>query len=134
MPGYVVYDFGDAIRTTVNTAAEDDKDLKKITVNMELLQSFTQGFLQEIKSFLTETEMESLALGILLLLYIIGLRLLTDYIAGDHYYKIHFPAHNPQRSRAQLQLVRKLEEQYAQIEEIIRANDQAEPALSCSNK
>jgi hypothetical protein len=134
MPGYVAYDFGDAIRTTVNTAAEDEKDLEKITVNMALLESFTQGFLEETKSFLSETEIESLALGVLLLPYIMGLRFLTDYIDGDNYYKIHFPEHNIQRSRAQLQLVKKLEEQYPQIEQIIRACAQIKPELSLTGK
>ncbi|QNF32862.1 aminoglycoside phosphotransferase family protein [Adhaeribacter swui] len=130
MPGYVAYDFGDAIRTTVNTAAEDEKDLEKVTVNMALLESFTQGFLEETKLLLSKTEIESLALGVLLLPYIMGLRFLTDYIDGDNYYKIHFPEHNLQRARAQLQLVKKLEEQYPQIEQIIRTCAQVKPQLS----
>ncbi|MDQ3291093.1 MAG: aminoglycoside phosphotransferase family protein [Bacteroidota bacterium] len=134
MPGYVAYDFGDAIRTTVNTAAEDEKDLEKIAVNMELLESFTQGFLEETKFFLTKTEIASLAYGVLLLPYIMGLRFLTDYIDGDNYYKIHFPEHNLQRSRAQLQLVRKLEEQYPKIEQIILDRSQVKQEVSLAGK
>jgi hypothetical protein len=119
MPGYVAYDFGDAIRTTVNTAAEDEKELEKITVNMDLFRGFTQGFLEETGSFLSQAELDSLSYGVLLLPYIMGLRFLTDYIDGDNYYKIGFPGHNLQRSRAQLQLVSKLEEQFERMARII---------------
>jgi len=128
MPGYVAYDFGDAIRTTVNTAAEDEKDLSKIKVDLTLFRGFTEGFLSETGAFLSRTELTSLAYGVLLLPYIMGLRFLTDYIDGDNYYKIHFPEHNLQRARAQLQLVKNLEvhfkEMMAIILEVARVQDQ----------
>jgi Phosphotransferase enzyme family len=130
MPGYVAYDFGDAIRTTVNTAPEDEPDPEKIRVNMDLFAGFTAGFLAETKSFLSEAEVASLSMGVLLLPYIMGMRFLTDYIDGDHYYKIHFPGHNLQRSRAQLTLVRKLEAQHDRMAQLIReiARARQEPA------
>lgn len=120
MPGYVAYDFGDAIRTTVNTAAEDEPDTEKIQVNMDLFHGFTDGFLSETRDLLTEAEIDSLAMGVLLLPYIMAVRFLTDFIDGDHYYKIHFPVHNLQRARAQLTLVARLEQEYEKIEQIIR--------------
>ncbi len=120
MPGYVAYDFGDAIRTTVNTASEDEKDIEKISVNMDLFEAFTRGFLKETAGFLTNTEIRSLAMGCLLLPFIMGLRFLTDYIDGDTYYKINFPGHNIQRSRAQFRLVQKLEEQYDLLQSTIQ--------------
>ncbi|GEO04547.1 hypothetical protein AAE02nite_22110 [Adhaeribacter aerolatus] len=119
MPGYVAYDFGDAIRTTVNTAAEDEKDLSKIKVDLALFRGFTEGFLAETGAFLSRTELTSLAYGVLLLPYIMGLRFLTDYIDGDNYYKIHFPEHNLQRARAQLQLVSVLEDNFKEMMAII---------------
>lgn len=110
MPGFLAYDYGDAIRTTVNKAAEDEEDLSKIKVDYELFRAFTEGFLQETSAFLTEEEVNSLEPGVRLLPYIMGVRFLTDYIEGDHYYKIHFPEHNLQRARAQFRLVEVLEE------------------------
>ncbi|HKJ41642.1 MAG TPA: aminoglycoside phosphotransferase family protein [Sunxiuqinia sp.] len=120
MPGYVAYDFGDAIRTIVNTAAEDEKDLDKIGVNMQLFEAFARGFLQEAVDDLTPDEIESLAYGSLLLPYMIGVRFLTDYLDGDNYFKIHFPGHNLQRARAQFQLTKKLEEQFPRMQTIIK--------------
>lgn len=125
MPGYVAYDFGDAIRTTVNTAAEDEPDPNKINVNMDLFRGFTTGFLAETRALLTDAEIDSLAMGVLLLPYIMAVRFLTDYIDGDHYYKTHFPGHNLQRARAQLTLVSKLEKEYKQIQQIIRQTARA---------
>lgn len=119
MPGFVAYDFGDAIRTTVNTAAEDEPDLSKIDVNLDLFKGFTKGYLQETSSFLTHRELDSLILGVMLLPFIMGLRFLTDYLDGDQYYKTDFEGHNLQRARAQFRLVQKLEEQQHILQELI---------------
>jgi hypothetical protein len=120
MPGYVAYDFGDAIRTIINSGSEDEKDLNNIQLNMSLFEAFATGYLIASSGFLTENEIKSLPMGVLLFPYMQGVRFLTDYLNGDIYYKIHFPGHNLQRSRAQLQLLRKLEENYAGIETIIQ--------------
>ena len=120
MPGYVAYDFGDAVRTIVNTAEEDEKDLEKINVNMYLFEGFAKGFIREAAPGLTKNEVDSLSHGCLLLPFIMGVRFLTDYIAGDIYYTIHFPDHNLQRARAQFRLTEKLEKQFPAIQKIIR--------------
>lgn len=119
MPGYLAYDFGDSIRTIVNTAAEDEKELQKIDVNIQFFKAFTLGFIKETTGLLSKEEIELLPMGALLLPYIMGLRFLTDYIEGDVYYKIHSPGHNLQRARAQFQLLRKLEAIYPSLKEIV---------------
>jgi hypothetical protein len=119
MPGYVAYDFGDAIRTTIVKTAEDEKDLRKIDIDLELFQGFTKGFLKEMGAFLTEEEIQTLSLGVTLLPYIMGIRFLTDYIEGDTYYKTHFPAHNLQRTRAQFRLVEILEKKHELLQALI---------------
>ncbi|MFB9844806.1 phosphotransferase enzyme family protein [Mucilaginibacter ginsenosidivorans] len=119
MPGYVAYDFGDSIRTIINTVAEDEADVNHIGLNLHLFKAYTKGFLQEAKPFLTESEISSLLKGVLLLPYIQAVRFLTDYLEGDHYFKIHFFSHNLQRVRAQLALVAKLEENQHILGQII---------------
>ena len=102
MPGYVAFDFGDAIRTAANTAEEDEVNTEKIGVNLPIFEAFTNGYFEEAGSFLTEEEINSLIEGVLLLPYMQAVRFLTDYINGDVYYKIHHSAHNLQRAKAQL--------------------------------
>lgn len=109
MPGYVAYDFGDAIRTIINSAAEDEADLSKITLNIPLFEAYTAGYFEEAHSFLMPQEVESLIDGVLLLPYMQAVRFLTDFLEGDHYYKIHHADHNLQRAKAQLKLVEQLE-------------------------
>lgn len=109
MPGYVAYDFGDAIRTIINSAAEDEADVSKIILNIPLFQSFTAGYLSEAKEFLTDAEVDSLIPAVHLLPYMQAVRFLTDYINGDTYYKIAYPEHNLVRTKAQLKLVHELE-------------------------
>jgi len=119
MAGYVAYDFGDAIRTSVNTAVEDEKDLDKIDVNIPLFAAFTKGYLAESKIFITPDEVNSLFLGALLLPYMQAVRFLTDYIEGDHYFKIDFPEHNLQRTKAQLKLLLRLEKHSEELQALI---------------
>ena len=118
MPGSVLYDFGDAIRTTANTAAEDEVDLDKVQFSLSYYEAFTQGYYSETRTFLTDAEIENLPLSAQYMTFIMGLRMLTDYLAGDVYYKIHHPEHNLQRARAQFQLVKRMEEKH---EEMIRS-------------
>jgi Ser/Thr protein kinase RdoA (MazF antagonist) len=119
MPGYVAYDFGDSIRTIANTAPEDEGNIKLIDVNISLFEYYTKGYLKEAMAFLTESELNSLLKGVLLLPYAQTVRFLTDYLEGDHYYKIQSPDHNLQRTRAQLALVKRLEENKDKLSQII---------------
>lgn len=119
MPGYVHYDFGDAIRTAANTATEDEKDLSKINIDIQLFKAWAEGYLSETVDTLNDTEKEYLAFAPILITYTIAVRFLTDYIDGDHYFKIHHEHHNLQRARAQLALVKSMEDQYGEMRKII---------------
>jgi hypothetical protein len=120
MPGYVHYDFGDAIRTATNTASEDEGDLEKVNMNIDLFRAYSEGFLSETGSTLNDVEKEYLAFAPRLITYTIALRFLTDFIDGDNYFKIHHEFHNLQRARAQLRLVASMEEQYSEMQKIIK--------------
>ena len=120
MPGYIHYDFGDAIRTAANTAAEDEPDLSKIELDMALFEAYSEGYLSETRDTLTKTEKEYLAFAPLSITYTIAVRFLTDYIEGDKYFKIHHHDHNLQRTRAQLKLLMSMEGQYDSMRSIIR--------------
>jgi len=119
MPGYVAYDFGDAVRSIINTAVEDEKNLDAIQLNIPLFTGFTKGYLSQTQPFLTEPELKSLIMGVLLLPYMQAVRFLTDYLNGDVYYKIHFPEHNLQRTHAQIQLFKLLELNRKALNEIV---------------
>jgi serine/threonine protein kinase len=120
MPGYVHYDFGDAIRTAANVAAEDEKDLSKVKMDISLFEAYASGYLSETMDTLNNIEKEYLAFAPCLITYIQALRFLTDYIDGDNYYKILHEHHNLQRAKAQLKLVESMEEHYEQMQQIIR--------------
>ncbi|MDR2690809.1 MAG: aminoglycoside phosphotransferase family protein [Dysgonamonadaceae bacterium] len=115
MPGYVVSDFGDFIRTGANTGAEDDADLDRVSVDLSIYTSYAQGYLETARSFLLPAEIELLPFGARLLTYMQTVRFFTDYLNGDTYYKIRFPEHNLQRTRAQLKLLKDLEDRREQL-------------------
>lgn len=110
MPGFVLSDIGDFIRTGANTGAEDDENLDNVGVNMEIFKSYTRGYMEKAKAFLTPTEISLLPYGGRLLTYMQTVRFLTDYINGDTYYKIHSPKHNLIRTKAQFKLLQSLEQ------------------------
>jgi Ser/Thr protein kinase RdoA (MazF antagonist) len=120
MPGYIHYDFGDAIRTAANTATEDEDDLSKVKMDINLFKAYAEGYLSETVETLNDVEKEYLAFAPRLITYTIAVRFLTDFIDGDNYFKIHHELHNLQRARAQLRLVMSMEEQYQDMKSIIR--------------
>ena len=109
MPGFVLSDIGDFIRSGANTGAEDDENLDNVNVNMEIFKAYTRGYMEKAKAFLTPTEIKLLPYGGRLLTYMQTVRFLTDYINGDTYYKIHSPKHNLIRTKAQFKLLQSLE-------------------------
>jgi len=115
MPGFVVSDFGDFMRTAGNTGLEDDPDLNRVNFNMEIFEAFTKGYLEIARSFLTPLEIELLPFGARLITYMQFSRFLTDYLNGDTYYKTHHPEHNLQRSQAQLKLLQSIESNYPKM-------------------
>jgi Ser/Thr protein kinase RdoA (MazF antagonist) len=120
MPGTVLYDFGDAIRTGANRATEDENDLEKVGIDLDLFRAYSKGYLETATQFLNEQEKSLLAFSARFMTFIIALRFLTDHIDGDHYYRIHFPGHNLQRARAQFRLLETMEEKAEEMEAIVK--------------
>ena len=120
MPGFVHYDFGDSIRFGASTAAEDEKDLSKVTMDLSLFEAYTRGFLSACGKALTETEVDQLAFSAKLLTYECGIRFLTDYLNGDTYFRIHYPEQNLDRCRTQFKLVSDMEVKMTAMEDIVR--------------
>ena len=119
MPGLSAYDFGDAIRFGASTAAEDETDLDKVSLNLKYFQAFTRGFLEACPS-LTEAEVKALAQGAYTMTIECGIRFLTDYLMGDKYFAIDREKHNLDRCRTQFKLVRDMEQKWEQMETIVQ--------------
>jgi Ser/Thr protein kinase RdoA (MazF antagonist) len=108
MPGLAVNDFGDAIRSGASTGKEDEGDPGKVRLDMDLYRSYAEGFLEGCPD-LTEKEIELMPVGARLMALECGIRFLTDYIEGDHYFKTEYPEHNLVRCRAQFRIVEEME-------------------------
>ncbi|MDO5459097.1 MAG: aminoglycoside phosphotransferase family protein [Eubacteriales bacterium] len=120
MPGLVAYDFGDSIRFGASTAPEDEKDLSRVEMSLDLYETYARGFIPACGA-LTAAEIESLPLGAWTMTLENGLRFLTDYLEGDHYYHITRPEHNLDRCRTQLKLVSDMEQKWDPMTAIIRS-------------
>ena len=118
MPGLSLYDFGDSIRFGAATAPEDEKNLDRMTMSLNRFRIFTEGFVKSCPG-LTAAEMEYLPLGAKTMTLECGLRFLTDYIDGDHYFAIHRPDQNLDRTRTQMKLVRDMEAKWADMAGIV---------------
>jgi Ser/Thr protein kinase RdoA (MazF antagonist) len=118
MPGLSLYDFGDSIRFGANTAAEDEKDTSKISLNLDLYRAYTEGYLSAAGSSLTDAEIEYLPFSAKLMTLELAMRFLTDYLDGDVYFKLNYPEHNIVRTRAQQTLVSDIEKKLDQMKTI----------------
>lgn len=119
MPGSALYDFGDAVRFGASTAAEDEQDLSKVELDLELFAEFTKGFLSNGSDFLEPAELEHLAFSAKLMTLECGMRFLEDHLKGDVYFRIHRPNHNLDRARTQFKLVADMEAKFDEMRRIV---------------
>ncbi len=121
MPGYSVNDFGDSIRFGANTAAEDERDLSKVSLDLDLFKTYAEGFIKGCDGRLTETEIRLLPVGAMMMTLECGMRFLTDYLEGDVYFKTHREGHNLDRARNQLALFADMERKRAEMDMIVES-------------
>ena len=112
-------DFGDAIRSYTNTGDEDDRDLSRVSMSIEMFQAYTEGYLSQRASQLSQPEIDYLAFSARYITYEQVLRFLMDYIDGDKYYKTKYAEHNLVRTHAQYRLLQSIEEQYPEMCRIV---------------
>ncbi len=112
MPGSIIYDYGEGIRSGVTTSKEDEQDTSKIHVDMDRFEAFTKGFLEKTKNIITKEEMEMLPLGAWMMTYENLLRFLADYLNGDVYFSVNpeIEDHNLVRVKAQIEILKQIEE------------------------
>ena len=120
MPGFSVNDFGDAIRFGANTAAEDERDLSKVSLDLELFDVYTKGFLNGCSGGLSEDEIMLLPEGAKMMTIECGMRFLTDYLQGDVYFKTKYPGHNLDRTRTQIELVKDMNRKWQTMKDIVK--------------
>ena len=111
MPGIALFDFGDLVRTSTSPVAEDEADPSKVTMQLPMFDALVRGYLESAGDFLNITEIESLPLAGQVITLTIGIRFLTDYLQGDHYFRTNHPEHNLQRCRTQFALVNSMRRQ-----------------------
>ena len=108
MPGSTCYDFGDFVRSGCNMGKEDSKNLKEVVFNKELFISFAKGYIKSLSGSIKEIELKNLTQGAILITYECGMRFLTDYLEGNHYFRVEYKEHNLVRCRTQIEMVRQI--------------------------
>lgn len=120
MPGLAGNDFGDAIRSITNTAAEDEKDVSLVSCDLNLFRAFAEGFLKPTAKGFTKQEVNTFALSSFALTVELAVRFLTDYLNGDPYFYCAYPGHSLVRTRCQIALAKDMKKKMPEMEEIIR--------------
>ncbi len=120
MPSSPLYDYGDSMRIGTNTATDDEKDLSKVSCDLEMYEHYAKGYLEACGDILTKEELELLPYASLIITSEDGIRFLMDHINGDTYYNIYYPGQNLDRSRTQLKLVEDMERKLPQIKQILQ--------------
>ena len=114
------YDFGDAVRFGASSAAEDETDLSKVFLRLDMYRAYLEGYLDACGHALTENEINVLPLGAKIITIELGMRFLKDYLDGDVYFKIDRPTQNLDRCRTQLKLVSEMEEQWDEMKNAVK--------------
>ena len=121
MPGLAINDFGDSIRFGANHCAEDERDLSRVSLDLELFRVYTQAFLEGAEGTLTAEEIAFLPWGAKLMTLECGMRFLTDYLVGDEYFHISREGQNLDRCRTQCKLVADMEDHWSELQAIVAA-------------
>lgn len=119
MKGIILFDFGDAVRTICNSADEDEADLSKVKFDLGYFEGFTTGFIEAFDGEISEIEADHLAFSAKVMTFIIGLRMLTDFLKNDVYFKTAYDAHNLVRAKNQFKLVEEIENKLGEMNEIV---------------
>lgn len=120
MPGLALDDFGDSIRFGASTALEDEPDLNKVDIDLNLYDRYIKGFLEGAKGSITDFEIEHFPEAAKMLTLECGIRFLTDYLQGDEYFKTTYSEHNLVRARTQFKLVQEMELKWDKMEAITK--------------
>lgn len=120
MPGYAAYDFGDAVRFAANTAAEDEKDLSLVSLDMNMFTQFASGFVPQLYGNLNDEEIATLPMGALVVTLELASRFLADYLNGDTYFKTAYENHNLVRARCQIHLAKDMEGKMDEMNRIMK--------------
>lgn len=121
MPGLALYDFGDQVRTATSPAKEDERDLSKVRMRLPMFEALARGYLSSAGSFLNKVEKQHLVFAGKLITFEIGLRFLTDHLAGDVYFKVHREGHNLDRCRTQFKLVESISQQEEAMNRVVES-------------
>jgi aminoglycoside phosphotransferase (APT) family kinase protein len=119
MPGLVLYDFGDLVRTTAISTAEDERDASRVMMRLPIFDALVRGYLSTARDFLTKEEIAQLAFSGKLITFELATRFLADHLNGDVYFKIHRPGHNLDRFRVQAALIGDIDRQFSQMQEVV---------------
>lgn len=120
MPGILLFDFGDMVRSAGNPAADDEKNPDKAAISLPVFQALVNGYLSVTRNMLTGAELEHLVFSSKLLAFELGVRFLTDYLTGDVYFKTRYPGQNLSRCRSQFKLFESIEQNEGRMEAIVR--------------
>lgn len=120
-PGILYYDYGDALRTTASTAAEDERDLSRVDFDISRFAAFTRGYMDQTRDMLCPVEKEYMHMAPVLMTYIMGIRFLADHLNGGIYYKTSYPEQNADRSRVQKKLIQSMERTESRMKDILKA-------------
>jgi hypothetical protein len=121
MPGLALYDFGDMVRTATSPAKEDEQDLSRVEMQFPMFEALVRGYLASAADFLTPGEKRHLTFSGKLITFEIGIRFLTDFLAGDTYFKVHRESHNLDRCRTQFKLLESIERQEDQMNRVVES-------------
>lgn len=120
MPGKIISDIGDMVRTYVSPVSEEERDFSRIVIREEYYAALMKGYLSEAGSILTGIERDHLFYAGKFMIYMQGIRFLTDYLNGDVYYPVKYPTHNYDRAQNQLTLLERLLEKAEKLQQIIQ--------------
>lgn len=121
MPGYLMHDFGDMVRTCCSNLPEDGIEIEQMNIRLDIFEALAKGYITTLNDTINNVEKESLVVGALLIPFMMAVRFLTDYLDGDKYFHVQHSKHNLARAKNQLLMFKLLKQQRQQLSNIVHS-------------
>jgi Ser/Thr protein kinase RdoA (MazF antagonist) len=121
MPGYFFSDVGDMIRTYISETTEESDIMQPVKINLSYLSALLNGYKDGLKHTLTANEKEAVKFAGPILIYMTGLRFITDFLNHNIYFKVSHPLHNLNRAINQMNLLQCYNTHASELNSILSA-------------
>ena len=119
-PGLIQHDIGDCLRSCCNRQGESALAGTGVRFDLDIAEPILGAYARETRNVLGAADLAGVYDGIRLVPFELGVRFLTDHLAGDRYFRVRHRGENLAKALTQFALTTDIERQAEAIRALVR--------------